>query len=436
MVICAKKDVGVDYGGTKIAIARGNRDTGRLIGAPTFLDSKKFATNAELTRAIRETLPSENCNVFIGAAGLIEGLIVKNSPNSAINGSVTFARDLKEDGYTVALTNDMAASLSGVVRWGPGKGHACSAVGTYSSGFNFAVFKDGLLISMEAGHIQGAVKTDWLPKSAVAALWQFCFRRPLLDYSTNPLVLMGMTLYNSKYTHGELARFGLKRLSQDDLKTPDGLARALYALALSGDEVEMPERTFRKDELANTTSLFCGCNGLAHLEPLVSGNGAAWMAQRYLLAKPLRDHRILRNVLVEYNKEFKTGIKASDLRHGAIYPALIRRISARHVYQAFKEAQFEQPQCQIHATQVDAISSSIGILASMHMPEVLVCMGSMTNDWQSLFEPAIARIDPNSTGYMQGHYFMHGLKPPLVLRNEIEHLGLVGAVAYGVMQER
>ncbi len=140
--------------------------------------------------------------------------------------------------------------------------------------------------------------------------------------------------------------------------------------------------------------------------------------------------------LADYNKKFGTNIPFSGLKDDSIYPVIVSHISAKHVYQAFQLAPEEAPQAFIRDTQAGMIAASIGILAGLHMPEVLVCMGSMTNDWGSLLVPAIEMLTPGSPTYVPGYYHMAALKPPEVLRNETEELGLVGAVAYGVMQEK
>jgi len=399
------------------------------------LDSRQFRTNEGLTRAIREVLPPR-CNVFTGAAGKIEGLRIKHSPNSSIDGPVTFPEDLRRDGYNIALVNDMGAAVSAVVLWGPGRDRRVSAVGTYSSGSNFAVSREGLLISMEASHMQGPAVAGWPNEVPLfAQVWQYCFRRNV-DFSSAPVAIEGMKDYNSKHSPAQLARLGLSPLTSEDLATQDGLARALFALSYYPDSIVLNDRTFTAAELTSDARLICGCEGRGHLEPLVTGNGAAWMAQRHFLLNREPGHKIMLMALADYNKKFGTNIAFSSLVDDSIYPVIVSHISAKHVYEAYRLAPEEMPQAFIRNTQVDMIAASIGILASYHMPEVLVCMGSMTNDWDIIFEPAIALITPGSPVHRPGHYCLDAITPPEVLKNDIEELGLVGAVAYGVMQEK
>jgi hypothetical protein len=160
------------------------------------------------------------------------------------------------------------------------------------------------------------------------------------------------------------------------------------------------------------------------------------MAQRHFLLNREPGHKIMLMALADYNKKFGTNIAFSSLVDDSIYPVIVSHISAKHVYEAYRLAPEEMPQAFIRNTQVDMIAASIGILASYHMPEVLVCMGSMTNDWDIIFEPAIALITPGSPVHRPGHYCLDAITPPEVLKNDIEELGLVGAVAYGVMQEK
>ncbi len=439
-----KINFGMDSGGTKTLIGAVDRTTGKVIAKPVSLDTRQFRTNEAITRAIHEKLPGpEHCRVFIGAAGLIEGLQIKNAPNFAINEPVTFAEDLKRMSYDVTIINDMGAATSGVAVWGPGKGRKVSASGTFSSGSNYGIFIEGILRSMEASHNQAPAVNGW-PKElpTFAQVWQYCFRKNI-DYSSSPVVIQGMEAYNLKYPAEKLERNGLKPLTRDDLATPDGLARALYALDSYPEQIVLNSPnssvTLSAKELAKDTRLFCGCSdSKGHLEPLVSANGTAWMAQRYFLQNRAlgAGHRIIRKALAEYNAETGGNITPSDLADGSVYPAVVRRISAKHVYQAYLEAPLEAPQAFIQDTQVHAMAHSFGLLIGMHMPEVLVCMGGMIYDWTSIFVPAIALVNPNSKQYMPGYYYMHGIKLPEIQENKQEYLGLVGAVAYGILQER
>jgi hypothetical protein len=160
------------------------------------------------------------------------------------------------------------------------------------------------------------------------------------------------------------------------------------------------------------------------------------MAQRHFLLNRVPGHRIMLKALADYNEKSGMGIQPSGLAYDSIYPVVVSRISAKHVYEAYQEAPTEAPQAAIRSTQVNMIAASIGILASMHTPEVLVCMGSMTNDWGVLFEPAIALLTPGSPEHQRGYFYLDGLRPPEVQKSDMAHLGLVGAVAYGVMQEK
>ncbi len=426
-------DYGIDFGGTSIRFGPVDRNSGKVIGKVITLDSQQFETNQALTRGLREALP-EGCNIFVGAAGLPEGLQIKQSPNSSIKSAITFPEDLSRDGHEVRLINDMVASICGVVLYGPGKDRKVASVGTFSSGSNFAVFADGHLRSMEASHIQWPA--IWNEKVSIRSqIWQYVFRKSD-DFSFAPIAIQGMDAYNSRHTASELSRLGLKPLKREDLSDPDNLARALFALDSYPEAIVLNGKLLTAKGLASDTRLFCGCDGQGHIEPLVSGNGAAWIAQRYFLEYRMPDHRIMLKALADYNEKYGFEFSPSDLEHDSIYPVIVRSITAKNVYDAYREAPEVWPQCAIRNIQVDAIAASIGILTSYHMPEVLVCQGSMTKDWNLLFAPAIERVTPGSSAYQSGHYFIGALKPPEVIKNENEHLGLVGAVAYGVLQER
>ncbi len=57
--------------------------------------------------------------------------------------------------------------------------------------------------------------------------------------------------------------------------------------------------------------------------------------------------------------------------------------------------------------------------------DILVLMGSQTQDWEALFAPAIQ-------AYMadRGRLQLHSLGKPKIERAQIKEIGVVGAVAY------
>jgi len=86
--------------------------------------------------------------------------------------------------------------------------------------------------------------------------------------------------------------------------------------------------------------LFCGCGGRGHIEPYVSGNGAAVMAQIYFLSTRFRSHPILDKTIERLNSE-RSGvgeeyIRRKDLDSKDIFEKVVLSIGAKEVYDAFR----------------------------------------------------------------------------------------------------
>lgn len=146
---------GVDFGGTSLRAYVVDSETG-VLGREIFNQQiKEISSNEQLTKIFLENIP-RGSRVGISAAGTIDeqGLIILQSPNSNIKGSITFAADLAANGREVALTNDMKAAVQAAARFGEGKGYRNVLVATYSSGYNCAVARDLENVSQaEFGHI-------------------------------------------------------------------------------------------------------------------------------------------------------------------------------------------------------------------------------------------------------------------------------------------
>jgi predicted NBD/HSP70 family sugar kinase len=155
------KYIGIDCGGTNLRVYEIDPISGKvirdLIEDP--IELKKLTANKELTDIILGSTKNYG-KALIGfgctSAGAIDekSLIINNSPNSSIKGQITFARDLKEKGHIVSITNDMRAAVKGAVKYGQGKGLNDVLMVTYSSGYNDAKAKDGEIITEdEFGHM-------------------------------------------------------------------------------------------------------------------------------------------------------------------------------------------------------------------------------------------------------------------------------------------
>ena len=147
----------------------------------------------------------------------------------------------------------------------------------------------------------------------------------------------------------------------------------------------------------------CGCGCEDHLEPYVSGTGAALMAQRWFAEHPDDEHPIVRAA------------------------GGVERITAAEVYVAYRGAPDQEPQCHIRDEQVRAIATSLTAIYSLYHPlSWLVLMGSQTKDWDVLFAPAIAMTRAHR---YPGHHL------PEIVPSRLPAIGLQGAVAYLLLQQ-
>ena len=91
---------------------------------------------------------------------------------------------------------------------------------------------------------------------------------------------------------------------------------------------------------------------------------------------------------------------------------------------------FFAPQKSIFEEQVYAIAESFGRMVSAFNPlDVIVFMGSMTNDWGSIFEPAKDFYKRNKSFFQ-----FKTLDAPEIVKNSVKRLGTVGSVAYLLYQ--
>lgn len=184
--------------------------------------------------------------------------------------------------------------------------------------------------------------------------------------------------------------------------------------------------------------LFCGCSGQGHLELYVSARGGAAMAQFYFLMTQEKDHPILRNALVSYNKRaaerFEGQFSVRDMKNNDdVRGNVIFAITAKEVYDAFKADPEMEPQKTIQATQKEAIAHSFGVMVSAYNPlDIIVCMGSLvTNNPHEIFEPA-RELYLRDTGRFQ----LNTLRVPEVVITRLPEIGVQGAAAYYLSQRK
>ncbi|MBN1792270.1 ROK family protein [Candidatus Woesearchaeota archaeon] len=222
------------------------------------------------------------------------------------------------------------------------------------------------------------------------------------------------------------ARFGQGRRQDNVLVATysSGYNCAVARNGVNASSAEFGHQTYRPE------GMFCGCGGQGHLEPYVSGNGAASMAQQYLLMTRLWDHEIIDEALMDLNagREEEQRINAPVSPEEC--PGVICSITSKHVYKAFRKDPNGEPQKTIRETQAQAIAHSFGMMNSAFSPlDVIVCMGSQTKDWDLLFKPAIRR-------YERGDLQMPSLNKPDILKTNLPEIGVQGAVAYFLSQRK
>lgn len=328
---------GIDLGGTNVSIGKVDPKTGEIIGNLKIKSVDSVKSNQDLTELVSSELDEEK-EIAICAAGDVdeEKLIIRHSPNIDIDGEVTLAKDLKERGYQVTLTNDMKAAVQSIAHYGKGNGYKNVCVATYSSGFNCAVARDKRNVT----------------------------------------------------------------------------------------EAEMGHMVYR-----SSSSLFCGCGQPGHLEPFVSGNGASAMAKQYFIINSITEHPIIRYVLPDYNERYNKNYELEDLKEKQVYHHLVSKISAKHVYRAYKNFPKQEPQKRIHKTQVNAIADSFGKIVSAFNPlDIIVCIGGQTKDKDVLFNPAIEK-------YRKDGKQLDSLNKPKIVIDQRPEIGVQGAVGY-LIQKR
>lgn len=177
------------------------------------------------------------------------------------------------------------------------------------------------------------------------------------------------------------------------------------------------------------SDLVCGCRGKGHLEIFVSGSGAAKIGKKELkkirITSSTLNNHLVQRVAADLAEQNRT-----DLAEIIIYDHLaekaIESVTARQIYETYRQFPDEEPQKSIRDTQLNAIASSFGMMVSAFNPiDMIILMGSMTNDWDVLFEPAIKQYHES-----EGRYQFHTLHKPQIVKTKMPEIGVQGAVAY------
>lgn len=188
----------------------------------------------------------------------------------------------------------------------------------------------------------------------------------------------------------------------------------------------------------NDNNIPCGCGGFSHLETAVSGNGASYRARKHLVESNEREHPILLFALNDLNKkaEINGGLvyEKSELSSDFVFEKVLNSVTSKHVYQAHNALPGDQPQMDIWRIQKEAIAVSFGMMNSAYNPlDIMVLMGSQTNDWDDLFVPAMHRYETSDpTKVLQ----LPNLPHPTIVRTTLPQIGVQGAVAYYLSRRR
>lgn len=320
--------IGIDYGGTKIALGQVNPITGIIPETLETLATLDLNTNEKLTSNLltylnNKKFEKEDTIIGICAAGAIdeENLIIKKSPNSPIRKEITFAKELSDLGFLVSITNDLAGAALGISRF---ETRGDATVATYSSGFNVGIVRGGkIAIHPELGHISYKLDSEYL----------------------------------------------------------------------------------------------CGChpNAQGHLETFVSGGGAAQMAKVYFEEfQRLPGHPIISTAINKSNLTDLVGQKDK----------ILNVIDAKMIYDAYRQNPEQSPQREIREEQVKAIAHSFGLITSCYNPvKELILIGSMTKDWDIIFQPALDLYHKSPEDYQMG-----ALPITPVRKTERKAPGIEGAV--------
>lgn len=175
--------------------------------------------------------------------------------------------------------------------------------------------------------------------------------------------------------------------------------------------------------------LYCGCGKIGHLEPYVSGNGAASMAKQFFGMNRKVNHSTIHQALERFNQDNGTTLKIEDLKNPGVFDDVVSSISSKDVYMSYRESPKGEPQKYIRNTQVRAIADSFAMMNSAYNPlDIMVLMGSQTKDWDILFKPAI-------NIYQSGENQMDSLGKPEIVKSRLPMIGIQGAVAYHLKQQ-
>ena len=170
------------------------------------------------------------------------------------------------------------------------------------------------------------------------------------------------------------------------------------------------------------SGVLCGCGGKDHLEVSVSGEGAKREAWKALSGATY--HTILEEVVKdedpeEVKKDFERLKSDPDYR-----THMRQKIIAKHVYAAWRRKPNEGPQKDILDMQAEAIAHSFGQMVSTHSPlNMIICMGSQTNDWDPLFTTAIQMYKSAPVNYHHPN-----LQSPEIVKSEDPDIGAKGSI--------
>lgn len=164
--------------------------------------------------------------------------------------------------------------------------------------------------------------------------------------------------------------------------------------------------------------LFDGDGGLGHLEIYVSAKGAETRAKQFFDVTNQRNHLILHLVAEKHKFTLRGNEETAK-----------NKITAREVYEAYRQQPEQNPQRAIREAQVEAIAYSFGLMNSVWAPlDIIVYMGGLTGSSDVIFDGTDGAISRYSSS--DEKFQLAGFKKPKIVVTNRKEIGVRGAVAY------
>lgn len=112
------KVAGIDFDGTNLRIGDVDR-SGNVSDVVKYRVADFFSQN-KMYDAIKERVSGYDC-VGVSAVGSVDGLVIRDFPNSLLKGDFDFPYRLNKSGIEIDVTESMSAAVRGIKRFGQGQ---------------------------------------------------------------------------------------------------------------------------------------------------------------------------------------------------------------------------------------------------------------------------------------------------------------------------